>query len=193
MPNPVPLVSRLSRGLKSRIAQLEIPTRNNLSDIFNNPSQPQTCYFEPLDSLSDGYETAEEATIDEEEFMFAKSNLFAYDQEEEDQNPIPKEKIIKRIDSHKGMKSYQLAYHLASRWTTGAGPRIGCMRDYPTELQFRVLEHANLSPRSRNTLAASHQRKPSLSRFSPLTSPLPSCDVQTEMVVSQAATESSTE
>ncbi|KAK6944810.1 hypothetical protein RJ641_025912 [Dillenia turbinata] len=36
---------------------------------------------------------------------------------------------------------------LSCRWTTGAGPRIGCVRDYPTELQFRALEQVRLSPR----------------------------------------------
>nr|GMD55756.1 IQ domain-containing protein IQM4-like [Ipomoea batatas] len=37
--------------------------------------------------------------------------------------------------------------HLPSKWSTGTGPRIGCVRDYPTELQFRALEQVNLSPR----------------------------------------------
>ena len=34
-----------------------------------------------------------------------------------------------------------------SKWTTGAGPRIGCVREYPTKLQFQALEKLNLSPR----------------------------------------------
>ncbi|VFQ81352.1 unnamed protein product [Cuscuta campestris] len=40
--------------------------------------------------------------------------------------------------------------HLPSKWSTGTGPRIGCVRDYPTELQFRALEQVNLSPRVAN-------------------------------------------
>lgn len=40
--------------------------------------------------------------------------------------------------------------HLSSKWSTGTGPRIGCVRDYPTELQFRALEQVNLSPRVAN-------------------------------------------
>ncbi|PPS11250.1 hypothetical protein GOBAR_AA09376 [Gossypium barbadense] len=36
--------------------------------------------------------------------------------------------------------------------TEGAGPRISCMRDYPSELQSRVLQQAHLSPRSANAL-----------------------------------------
>ncbi|KAK9066175.1 hypothetical protein SSX86_013496 [Deinandra increscens subsp. villosa] len=33
------------------------------------------------------------------------------------------------------------------RWTSGAGARIGCVRDYPSKLQFQALEQLNLSPR----------------------------------------------
>ncbi|KAA8534820.1 hypothetical protein F0562_029738 [Nyssa sinensis] len=42
---------------------------------------------------------------------------------------------------------FNLAKRLSCKWTTGAGPRISCVRDYPTELQFRALEQVNLSPR----------------------------------------------
>ncbi|KAL7191159.1 hypothetical protein ACSBR2_023262 [Camellia fascicularis] len=42
---------------------------------------------------------------------------------------------------------FKLGKHLSSKWTTGAGPRIGCVREYPPELQFQALEHVNLSPR----------------------------------------------
>ncbi|XP_039062737.1 IQ domain-containing protein IQM1-like [Hibiscus syriacus] len=39
------------------------------------------------------------------------------------------------------------AKRLSSKWTTGVGPRIGCVRDYPTDLQSKALEQVNLSPR----------------------------------------------
>lgn len=45
-------------------------------------------------------------------------------------------------------KHNQFAQQKSCRWTTGAGPRIGCVRDYPSELQFRVLEDVSLSPRA---------------------------------------------
>ncbi|KAH1108894.1 hypothetical protein J1N35_012662 [Gossypium stocksii] len=61
---------------------------------------------------------------------------------------IAEESILQRINSKKGMKSYQLGKQLSCKWTTGAGPRIGCVRDFPSELQFRALEQVNLSPRS---------------------------------------------
>ncbi|XVF76002.1 hypothetical protein PTKIN_Ptkin13bG0232700 [Pterospermum kingtungense] len=151
-------ISRLSRGLFAKISKLEIPERHYASDIFKTPS---SCYREhPETPTEDGYETAEEF-LAEEDFMFTKINLFGEDDDEEDEKPIPKEKIMKRIDSHKGMKSYQLAQQLSSKWSTGAGPRISCMRDYPSELQFRVLEQANLSPRQKS---ASESPRPS--RFS---------------------------
>lgn len=91
-----------------------------------------------------------------------KMNLFDGYQEEYDEQPIPKEKILQRIDSHKGVKSYQWAKQLSSKWATDVGPRIGCMRDYPSELQAWVLEQSNLSPKSRNTNASPR----SFSRFS---------------------------
>ncbi|XP_074557436.1 IQ domain-containing protein IQM1-like [Curcuma longa] len=33
------------------------------------------------------------------------------------------------------------------KWTTAAGARISCVRDYPSDLQSRALEQVNLSPR----------------------------------------------
>lgn len=36
---------------------------------------------------------------------------------------------------------------MSRKWTTGAGPRITCVREYPSELQFKALEHVNLSPK----------------------------------------------
>ncbi|XP_028790179.1 IQ domain-containing protein IQM6-like [Neltuma alba] len=167
--NSYPRSSRLSGGLRSKLSALEIPRRDNVSDIFGRQSYPLSVYFLAPDSLSDGYETAEDETagesyIDESEFMVSKSNLFVEHQGKGDHDTIPREKIMKRIDSHKSMKSYQLAHQLSTKWTTGAGPRIGCMRDYPSELQFRILEHQNLSPRTRSISPS--PRVLSSSRFS---------------------------
>jgi hypothetical protein len=55
--------------------------------------------------------------------------------------------------------------HSTCRWSTGTGPRIRCVRDYPQDLQSRALEHVNLSPR----LTGSPSRK-----RDPLPSPRPS-------------------
>ncbi|XP_037496035.1 IQ domain-containing protein IQM1 [Jatropha curcas] len=42
---------------------------------------------------------------------------------------------------------FDMSKRLSCKWTSGLGPRIGCVRDYPQELQFRALEQVNLSPR----------------------------------------------
>lgn len=42
---------------------------------------------------------------------------------------------------------FDLAKRLSCKWSSGVGPRIGCVRDYPTHLQFQALEKVNLSPR----------------------------------------------
>lgn len=62
---------------------------------------------------------------------------------------------------------YNLGKHLSCKWSTGNGPRISCVRDYPAELQFRALEQVNLSPR----LAAGPY---TCSSFGPIPSPRPS-------------------
>ncbi|XP_072993264.1 IQ domain-containing protein IQM1-like [Typha latifolia] len=40
-----------------------------------------------------------------------------------------------------------LGRRLSCKWTSGIGARIGCVRDYPPDLQFKALEQVNLSPR----------------------------------------------
>lgn len=139
--NNHPEIQALTR-LHSKLSRAEIPDQedNMIEDDQDDEEEPET-------PSEQGYETAEETFIAEEEFTYPKSNLFDEDIEEYEK-PVLKEKIMKRIDSHKGIKSYQLAERLHSRWSTGAGPRISCMRDYPSELQFRVLEQAHLSPRA---------------------------------------------
>jgi hypothetical protein len=80
---------------------------------------------------------------------FCKENLFRSGEggDGEEEVVVPQEKILHRINSKMSLHSYQLGNQLSFRWTTGAGPRIGCVRDYPPELQFRSLEQVSLSPR----------------------------------------------
>ncbi|KAJ9184445.1 hypothetical protein P3X46_004171 [Hevea brasiliensis] len=59
---------------------------------------------------------------------------------------IPKTAILHRINSKKAAKSYQLGHQLSLKWSTGAGPRIGCVADYPVEVRLQALEFVNLSP-----------------------------------------------
>ncbi|KAL0359362.1 UNVERIFIED_CONTAM: IQ domain-containing protein IQM6 [Sesamum angustifolium] len=160
-----PPVSRWSRKLHSKIALLQIPRRGDALELFSTPKPG------PLESPSDGYETADECLSDSE-FSVSKQNLFNQDEEQEYEEPIPREKIMKRINSHKGMKSYQLANQLSCKWTTGAGPRIGCVRDYPSELQFRVMEEVCLSPRSTFSSPRGSSRSPTTATATTPTSSL---------------------
>ncbi|XP_026399748.1 IQ domain-containing protein IQM1-like [Papaver somniferum] len=43
--------------------------------------------------------------------------------------------------------AFSFGKRLSCKWSSGVGPRIGCVRDYPSELQFQALEQVNLSPR----------------------------------------------
>ncbi|KAI3878476.1 hypothetical protein MKX03_007256 [Papaver bracteatum] len=43
--------------------------------------------------------------------------------------------------------AFSFEKRLSCKWISGVGPRIGCVRDYPSELQFQALEQVNLSPR----------------------------------------------
>ncbi|CAL9182207.1 unnamed protein product [Musa hybrid cultivar] len=63
-------------------------------------------------------------------------------QQKVEETSIPSELILRRINSKKGLKSYQLGKQLSFKWATGTGPRIACVRDYPPELQCRALEQA---------------------------------------------------
>ncbi|XP_071721471.1 IQ domain-containing protein IQM1-like isoform X2 [Rutidosis leptorrhynchoides] len=60
---------------------------------------------------------------------------------------------------------YNLASRLSCKWSSGFGPRIGCVRDYPSELQSRALEQVNLSPRVVPT---------NFANYGPIPSPRPS-------------------
>lgn len=83
-----------------------------------------------------------------------------HQEENDDQSSVPREKILQRINSKKETKSYQLGKQLSFKWTTGAGPRIVCVRDYPSELQLQALEQVHLSPRSGGGREASRFASP---------------------------------
>ncbi|KAI3447153.1 hypothetical protein Pfo_003818 [Paulownia fortunei] len=70
---------------------------------------------------------------------------------------------------HKDKPVYNLAKRMSCKWSTGAGPRIGCVREYPAELQFRALEHVNLSPKVSNG---------PFNNYGPIPSPRPSPKVR---------------
>ncbi|XP_010276348.1 PREDICTED: IQ domain-containing protein IQM2-like [Nelumbo nucifera] len=147
---PEPEESMKTHNLKSKLSNLKIPKRNDLFETSVNQCllDGPSCNSLSGETSSNGCETAEDLIMPEQDYMVPKRNLFEEDQEKNEDEIIPKESILQRINSKKGTKSYQLGKQLSCKWTTGAGPRIGCLRDYPSELQFRALEQANLSPRS---------------------------------------------
>lgn len=96
-------------------------------------------------------ETNNRTSVDESEEVegpytcMVKQNLF--DSHEIEKDFVPQEQIFDRINDKNGFNPCQLGKKISFRWTTGAGRRIGCVRDYPSPLQFRALEQVNLSPR----------------------------------------------
>lgn len=146
--------SRRLLSLGKKLTNLEIPKRKDLFEMSNGDhgAVAPSCNDNLKDSpLEDGYETEEEVIASELDSMVPKDMIDEnhVDNKVED---IPEESILQRINSRKGMKSYQLGKQLSCKWTTGAGPRIGCVRDYPSKLQFQALEQVNLSPRSASYL-----------------------------------------
>ncbi|KAL2332584.1 hypothetical protein Fmac_013797 [Flemingia macrophylla] len=128
----------------------EIPKKGHMPERLENEKggarhSDQSCQ---LDSTAGDQETTQ-AFESELDPTIAKQNFT------DDAIPvgtIPENSILRRVASHKEMKSYQLGKQLSCKWTTGAGPRIGCGRDYPCKLQFRALKQVSLPPRSSGTL-----------------------------------------
>ncbi|XP_066339254.1 IQ domain-containing protein IQM3-like [Miscanthus floridulus] len=87
---------------------------------------------------------------------------------------VPQKAILERMKSKSESKSYQLGHRLSLKWSTGAGPRIGCVKDYPMELRMQALEMVDLSPRA-STPSASRKLPPlSPTKVTSPTSPLAS-------------------
>ncbi|KAM7257588.1 hypothetical protein ACFE04_013329 [Oxalis oulophora] len=84
-------------------------------------------------------------------------------------NVVNETKITAVDQNTKPQRSFTFARHVSGKWSTGAGPRIGCVREYPTDLQTRALEQVNLSPRVVNGPK---------SYYGPIPSPRPSPNVR---------------
>ncbi|XP_068637350.1 IQ domain-containing protein IQM2-like [Aristolochia californica] len=140
---------------RKKTVTISVPKRTDLIERLRNEAESReamssTDYSVFVESQTGPSETAEPSSPPKV-FMSPKWSLFEEDQEEKE--TVPAESILRRINSKKGTKSYQLGKQLSCKWTTGAGPRIGCVRDYPAELQKLALEQMCLSPRS-----SSHSR-----------------------------------
>ncbi|KAK4343367.1 hypothetical protein RND71_036461 [Anisodus tanguticus] len=95
-----------------------------------------------------------------------RSTLHANDQTEEKASVTTDDDCE---DNNKTQSSFSIAKRLSRKWSTGNGPRIGCVRDYPTELQLRALEQVNLSPRVANG---------GFNMYGPIPSPRPSPNIR---------------
>ncbi|KAK9187355.1 hypothetical protein WN944_018749 [Citrus x changshan-huyou] len=101
----------------------KVPRGNKKNQPFNSPTNVQT---ERIRSYK--------GTI--------SSNL------QSQRTSVPKKEILQRIKSKKEVKSYQLGHQPSLTWSTGAGPRIGCVADYPQNLRVQALQYVDLSPRA---------------------------------------------
>ncbi|KAL5545893.1 hypothetical protein UlMin_005580 [Ulmus minor] len=89
---------------------------------------------------------------------------------------VPSNKVMQRINSKEAANSYQLGHQLSLKWSTGNGPRIGCVADYPSELRVQALEFVNLSPRTPQTPSSLRQIAAPRSPLSQSTSDLANGD-----------------
>uniref|UniRef100_A0A7N0UDC0 IQ domain-containing protein IQM2-like n=1 Tax=Kalanchoe fedtschenkoi TaxID=63787 RepID=A0A7N0UDC0_KALFE len=142
--------SRKVNGLGRKLTYLEIPTRYEFLLRLQSEDQVAASSGNSISAHAsvDGYESQEEEEEEEEENEAPKKNSYGDSEEEDSQIEAIHEKIIQRVNSRKDSDSYPLGRQLSRTWTSGAGPRIGCLRDYPFELQNHALEKVSLSPRS---------------------------------------------
>lgn len=132
------------RNIGKKLTNLEIPNRAEVIATFEREQQDVGISGDNgflLESPVHSYRYTENS-------FSPKPNISVDDKRNTEVNAIPEVSVLRRFHSHKETKSYQLGKQLSCRWTTGAGPRIGCVRDYPSELQLRALEQVSLSPRS---------------------------------------------
>lgn len=101
--------------------------------------------------------------------MNEEYSSFKYEDEAENK---PEETIITEDKEEEKERErppvFELAKRLSCKWTSGVGPRIGCVRDYPMELQSQAFEQVSLSPR----ISPASARFPS--PYGPIPSPRPS-------------------
>uniref|UniRef100_A0A7N0ZSW8 IQ domain-containing protein IQM2-like n=1 Tax=Kalanchoe fedtschenkoi TaxID=63787 RepID=A0A7N0ZSW8_KALFE len=137
--------SRKQNSLGRKLTYLEIPTRDEFLQRLQSEDQIAESSRNniSLHASVNGHESEEE----EEENEASKQNSYGDSEEEDSQIEVIQEKNIQR-DNSQDLDWYQLGKQLSCTWTSGAGPRIGCVRDYPTELQNHALEKVSLSPKS---------------------------------------------
>ncbi|KAG0486392.1 hypothetical protein HPP92_008487 [Vanilla planifolia] len=104
------------------------------------------------------------------------SSSFQNSNNEEELSDSTSEKNAVYDDSSDAEEGDESKLHLSEfaeppsrKWSTGAGPRIGCVKKYPSDLRCKALEKVNLSPR----LASPHNWSKD-----PIPSPRPSPNIR---------------
>lgn len=125
----------------SKLTNLQIPSKEDFIESLKTENHQEVDLEDnssPPESPMDGYKKVANFSVEE-------TQVESFSQESS---------VLERINSAvKGTSSsYQLGKQLSCKWSTGAGPRIGCVREYPSELQCQALEQVNLSPRSARSL-----------------------------------------
>ncbi|KAJ3700151.1 hypothetical protein LUZ61_003856 [Rhynchospora tenuis] len=131
------------------LEEIEVPRRSSNDDYEEKPKQEQE-----TESLKPAAAPHETTTKEETTIRGVANNKDATSPRIDRtlsimQIPraiVSQEAILERINSKKEMNSYQLGHQLARTWSTGAGPRIGCVADYPAELRAHALELVSLTP-----------------------------------------------
>lgn len=137
------LESNPVRHIVNKPTVLEIPSNHDLIEELK--AEPQAVHSDKETSLKDSPKAIHETV--EEIYNNLRPHLLSEDHET-GAAKVSRDFILGRITPSKRSESCQFLKQLSGTWSTGAGPRIGCLRDYPSELQSHALEEANLSPRS---------------------------------------------
>ncbi|KAK8938571.1 hypothetical protein KSP39_PZI011131 [Platanthera zijinensis] len=88
--------------------------------------------------LSSSKVKLEENSEEKDQILAASQELS--DTEEDVQGPHEENNVSK-------LALIEFAEPVSRKWSSGLGPRIGCVREYPSDLQYKALEKVNLSPK----------------------------------------------
>ncbi|KAG6427510.1 hypothetical protein SASPL_111756 [Salvia splendens] len=136
-------------GVNLNEVEIQKPTDDYESSEIGQPaSDPVTS---DVSAISDSIPSEVDGNMPPETIKASKPETYKRSLSGGLQSPradVPSTALLQRINSKKAIKSYQLGHQLSTKWSTGAGPRIGCIADYPMELRVQALELTNLSPRS---------------------------------------------
>ncbi|EMS66281.1 hypothetical protein TRIUR3_31639 [Triticum urartu] len=127
--DPVPNIKEnpaAAAMMASNTPQLKLPSNMVAEDKASGPS-PQT-------------EADEDNNVRVEQTRSAYQRTLSGGLQSHLDAVVSQDAILERVNSKSRSKSYQLGHRLSLKWSTGNGPRIGCVKDYPIELRMQALE-----------------------------------------------------